>query len=32
MTSGAPLPDAADLELVWALERRSSLYLRYAVR
>lgn len=32
MTSGPSLPDAAELELVWALERRSSLYLRYAVR
>jgi riboflavin-specific deaminase-like protein len=32
VTSGAPLPDPAKLELVWTLERRGSLYLRYALR
>jgi len=31
MTSGPPLADPAPLELVWALERSGSLYLRYAV-
>jgi len=30
-TSGAALPDPAELELVWALERAGSLYLRYAL-
>jgi riboflavin biosynthesis pyrimidine reductase len=32
MTSGPSLADPATLELVWALERAGSLYLRYAVR
>ncbi|HEU4703985.1 MAG TPA: dihydrofolate reductase family protein [Conexibacter sp.] len=32
MTSGPALADPAGLELVWALERAGSLYLRYAVR
>lgn len=32
MTSGPPLADPDALELVWALERGGSLYLRYAVR
>ncbi len=32
MSSGPALPDPAALELVWALERAGSLYLRYAVR
>ena len=32
LTSGAPLPSPAQLELRWALERHGSLYLRYAVR
>jgi riboflavin biosynthesis pyrimidine reductase len=31
MTSGPALADPAALELVWALERAGSLYLRYAV-
>jgi riboflavin biosynthesis pyrimidine reductase len=32
MSSGAALAHPAALELVWALERAGSLYLRYAVR
>lgn len=32
LSSGAPLAQPAALELVWALERTGSLYLRYAVR
>ncbi|MFL5818137.1 MAG: dihydrofolate reductase family protein [Conexibacter sp.] len=32
MSSGPALADPAALELVWALERAGSLYLRYAVR
>lgn len=32
MTSGSALADPSELELVWALERAGSLYLRYAVR
>lgn len=32
ITSGAELPDLRDLDVVWALERRGSLYLRYALR
>ncbi len=32
MSSGPALADAAALELVWALERAGSLYLRYAIR
>jgi riboflavin-specific deaminase-like protein len=32
LSSGPGLPEAAALELVWALERAGSLYLRYAVR
>jgi len=32
MSSGPALGDPARLELVWALERDASLYLRYAVR
>jgi riboflavin biosynthesis pyrimidine reductase len=31
ITHGPPLPELADLRLVWALERDSSLYLRYAL-
>ncbi len=31
MSSGPALADPAELELVWALERNGSLYLRYAV-
>lgn len=31
LTTGAPLPEPAELRLVWALERRGSLYLRYAI-
>jgi riboflavin-specific deaminase-like protein len=30
-TAGAALPEPAELELVWALERRGSLFLRYAL-
>ena len=32
IASGPPLPEPAELELAWALERAGSLYLRYAVR
>ncbi|MBB4664343.1 RibD family protein [Conexibacter arvalis] len=32
MTTGAPLTPPDALELLWALERRGSLYLRYRVR
>jgi riboflavin-specific deaminase-like protein len=32
MSSGPPLAQPAALELVWALERAASLYLRYAIR
>jgi riboflavin biosynthesis pyrimidine reductase len=32
MSSGSPLAEPAGLELVWALERSGSLFLRYAVR
>jgi riboflavin biosynthesis pyrimidine reductase len=32
MSSGPALADPAALELVWALERAGSLYLRYAVK
>ena len=32
MSSGPALADPAALELVWALERAGSLYLRYAIR
>lgn len=32
ITSGPALADPAALELVWALERAASLYLRYEVR
>jgi riboflavin biosynthesis pyrimidine reductase len=32
MSSGPPLAEPGELELVWALERAGSLYLRYAVR
>jgi riboflavin-specific deaminase-like protein len=32
MSSGPALADPAALELVWALERAASLYLRYEVR
>lgn len=31
ITSGPELPELAPLELVWALEHSSALYLRYAV-
>jgi riboflavin-specific deaminase-like protein len=31
-TAGSALPDPAELELAWALERHASLYLRYALR
>lgn len=31
VTRGAALPELADLELVWVLEREQSLFLRYAV-
>jgi riboflavin-specific deaminase-like protein len=31
LTSGPALPDPAEMELVWALERAGSLYLRYAL-
>jgi riboflavin biosynthesis pyrimidine reductase len=31
ITGGPPLPDLAQLELRWALQRESTLYLRYAV-
>jgi 5-amino-6-(5-phosphoribosylamino)uracil reductase len=32
ITAGAELPDAAELELRWLLERNRSLFLRYSVR
>jgi riboflavin-specific deaminase-like protein len=32
LATGAALPQPAALELVWALERAGSLYLRYGVR
>ncbi|HZV73978.1 MAG TPA: dihydrofolate reductase family protein [Conexibacter sp.] len=32
LSSGPALADPAALELVWALERAGSLYLRYAIR
>jgi riboflavin biosynthesis pyrimidine reductase len=32
ISSGPALAEPAALELVWALERAGSLYLRYAVR
>src|SRR5829696_691320 len=32
MSSGPPLAEPDELDLVWALERAGSLYLRYAVR
>ena len=32
LAAGPGLPEAAALELVWALERAGSLYLRYALR
>lgn len=32
MSSGPPLAEPDALELVWALERAGSLYLRYAIR
>jgi riboflavin-specific deaminase-like protein len=32
MTRGPGLPDPVELELVWTLERRGSLYPRYALR
>jgi riboflavin-specific deaminase-like protein len=31
LTSGPALPDPAEMELVWALEREGSLYLRYGL-
>jgi riboflavin biosynthesis pyrimidine reductase len=31
LTTGAPLPEPATMQLVWALERAGSLYLRYAL-
>ncbi|HZU60813.1 MAG TPA: dihydrofolate reductase family protein [Solirubrobacteraceae bacterium] len=32
ITSGPELPELRDLQVVWALEREGSLYLRYALR
>jgi riboflavin-specific deaminase-like protein len=32
IVAGAPLPDMVELELVWAMEDTSELYLRYRVR
>ncbi len=32
IVAGAPLPELVDLELAWALEEGSELYLRYRVR
>jgi riboflavin biosynthesis pyrimidine reductase len=32
ITSGTELPQLRDLNVVWALEREGSLYLRYALR
>jgi riboflavin-specific deaminase-like protein len=32
IVAGAPLPELTELELIWALEERSELYLRYRVR
>jgi 5-amino-6-(5-phosphoribosylamino)uracil reductase len=32
IVAGAPLPELAQLELVWALEDESELYLRYRLR
>jgi 5-amino-6-(5-phosphoribosylamino)uracil reductase len=32
ITSGPELPELRDLEVIWALERHGSLYLRYALR
>jgi riboflavin-specific deaminase-like protein len=32
IVAGAPLPQLVDLELIWALEDGSELYLRYRVR
>lgn len=32
IVAGAPLPDLAPLELVWALEEESELYLRYKIK
>jgi riboflavin biosynthesis pyrimidine reductase len=32
IVAGAPLPDLMRLELLWAMEDGSELYLRYAVR
>jgi riboflavin biosynthesis pyrimidine reductase len=32
IVAGAPLPELAELELVWALEEGSELYLRYRIR
>lgn len=32
ITSGPELPELQPLELIWALEHESSLYLRYALR
>lgn len=32
ITTGAELPEPADLRIEWALEREGALYLRYALR
>jgi 5-amino-6-(5-phosphoribosylamino)uracil reductase len=32
MTTGLELPELFELDLVWALEHASALYLRYAAR
>jgi riboflavin-specific deaminase-like protein len=32
IVAGAPLPDLAELDLVWALEEDSELFLRYRIR
>ena len=32
IVAGAPLPELLELELVWAMEDSSELYLRYRVR
>jgi riboflavin-specific deaminase-like protein len=32
VTAGAPLPELAGLDLVWALERESFMFLRYRLR
>jgi riboflavin-specific deaminase-like protein len=32
IVAGAPLPELLELELIWALEEASELYLRYRIR